>query len=308
MTTSKTHTNPCRLLALSMLLSGCMVLLGTGNTLALNPKNESAFQGALLRLNRSVQQLNRKLTIAFTPKAGESEAGLEEIAWRMRDLQDAIAQLEKLSGEYWKNEKAIVEILNRWRDDVKVIDEAMLYAPVPKDISSLWKESKETAIVVRDYVEEVPSEEEWKKIGEAADLKILKVGRYEKKQVLREKMSAFLGGSELDKWSFPDEQKALRAEDVGEHFMVRFNVATEADTLGLPVLVRFEYKFAKHEYDGVAEETFANLKAGKHKFIFKNLGKDFINRGKIIHWRASLLLNQKVVAQKKSSMWTVVSE
>ncbi len=142
-----------------------------------------------------------------------------------------------------------------------------------------------------------------------ADIAIVKVGRYDKKQVLREYMREFIGGSALDKFPFPDERLSLYPAEVGEVFVVRFRVNPKTGrTLGAPLKVRFEYKFASHHHDGAAYQILQDVNGGAHDFTFKNLGDAFVQRGKVLHWRASVLLDEKVMAEKQSPIWKVVSE
>ena len=225
------------------------------------------------------------------------------------DLHSHVIEKKVKAKDYWKNETGILGILDQWHQDAKLIDEAMLYSAASQEISDLWRATKELALQVRDFVEEIPSGEEWTKVAQDFGFEILKVGRYEKKQVLREKMKEFVGGSELDDWPFADERRDLHPREMGELYLVRFKLRPkEGSVLSLPLKLRFEYKFSVHQHDGFELATYNNLGGGRHDFVFKNLGADFTGRGKIIHWRASLMLNDKVVAQKKSPMWTVVSE
>ena len=294
-----------------LLFALALLLMDILPVYALNPQHEGAFKEALAKLTQSVDRLNEKLGIVFQPgqAKGERESGLEEIAWRARDLQEQTQKLQRLCQAYWKNETAVVGVLDHWSSDAKLIDEAMIYSPAPKDVSDLWKGTKELAVEVRDWVEEIPSPAEWEKVAQGFGFDIVKVGRYPKKQVLREKVKEFIGESQLDKWPFPDERRDLDPKDLGEHFLVRFKVQPRSGAaLDLPLKLRFEYKFAQHQYDGTEQLLYTHLKTGSHDFLFKNQGVDFAKRGKIIHWRASLLLNEKVVAQKKSPMWKVTSE
>ncbi len=142
-----------------------------------------------------------------------------------------------------------------------------------------------------------------------ADIAIVKVGRYDKKQVLREYVREFIGGSALDKFPFPDERLSLYPSEVGEVFVIRFRVYPKSGgVLSSPLKVRFEYKFASHHHDGAAYQILQDVNGGTHDFTFKNLGDAFVQRGKVLHWRASVLLDEKVVAQQQSPMWRVVSE
>ncbi len=284
-------------------------LLARTNAFALNPSSEGDFRASLAKLTQGVDRLNERLSASFRPGATKAESESDEMAWRVRDLREKTQKLNVLSQDYWNKETDILGILDQWHQDAKLIDEAMIYSPVTQEISDLWKQTKELGMQVRDFVEEMPSQKEWDKVLEDFGFDIVKVVRYPKKQVLRERMKEFIGSSELDKWPFADERRDLSAKDVGEHFVVRFRMRPKGkDVLSLPLKLRFEYKFALHNYDGAEQAVYRDLRKGTHDFLFKNIGKDFSLRGKIIHWRASLLMNEKVVAQKKSSMWTVVSE
>lgn len=295
-------------------IAGVMVVVAVcaglcSSALALNPKNESQFRAALANFVKNSNAFGAKMSFAFRPGAAKDEGGMEEIAWRAKDLQERTEKINRLAQDYWKNETDLLGALDQWHQDAKALDETMVYTPVSADISDLWKITKEYAMEVRDYVEEIPSEEEAQKAWEGFKFEIVKVGRYGKKQVLREKVKEFIGGSQLDKFPFPDERRELYPEDVGELYVIRFKVSGKPGAkLNFPLKVRFEYKFSKHTNDGSYQQVFTNIGGGKHNVDFRNVGEEFIARGQVLHWRASVLLNEKVVAKKQSAMWRVVSE
>ncbi len=276
---------------------------------ALNPQHEKEFRETLDKLTGNTARLNDACSAAFAPGATKEQEGMEEVAWRARDLQEKTLKLNTLCKEYWKNESEVVGVLDQWHQNAKHLDEAMVYSPVAKDITDLWKSTKEMAVLLRDYVEEIPSAVDMEKVSKDFSFEIVKVGRYVKKQILREKLKEFIGSDDLDKWPFANERRDLDPKYFGEDFQIIYKVKPlSGGTMQVPLKVRFEYKFASHTDDGSDQNTLTNLKGGSYDFLFKNLGEDFKRRGKVIHWRASLLLSDKVVAQKKSPMWTVVSE
>ncbi len=278
----------------------------------MNPSDEERFRSTLAKLEKGVSQLNEKLGVVFQPGAAQGKEHGEEIAWRMSDLVDKTKTMSSLSKDLWKNETAIAGVMDQWYEDAKLIDETMIYSPVTADVSDAWKLAKERALELRDFLEKMPAGDmgkEWEKTHKDFEFEIAKVGRYEKKQVLRERMKEFVGGSQLDTWPFAAECRTLDPKDFGEIFVVRFKVrAKDNVVLAVPLKLRFEYKFVTHQKDGEEVKVYDNMAAGDVDYTFKNLGEKFTARGKIIHWRASLLLNDKVIAQKKSPMWTVVSE
>ncbi|MFC2149710.1 hypothetical protein ACFLQ8_03310, partial [Candidatus Auribacterota bacterium] len=135
---------------------------------------------------------------------------------------------------------------------------------------------------------------------------VQKVNRIDKKYVLRELLKGFLGGSELDKFPFPDEMKYLKPSDIGEHFIVTWDCGG-MKRFAKPLILRFEFKFNEREFNGFIEETYRDIKGGSYEYTYRNVGAEFSKRGKIMHWRASVIYGNKIVAEKKSAMWSVIS-
>ena len=90
---------------------GC--LGGTDIGYALNPSHETEFRSSLAKLAESVARLDAHFSEAFQPDASKEAGGDEEIAWRVRDLQEKNQRLETLSKDYWKNETGIFGILDQ---------------------------------------------------------------------------------------------------------------------------------------------------------------------------------------------------
>ncbi len=142
--------------------------------------------------------------------------------------------------------------------------------------------------------------------GEPVQFRVSKVNRLEKKYVLREFSSHFLGGSELEKFPFGEEKKYLDKEESGEHWIVTWD-ASGMKRFEKPIILRFEYKFHDRKYDGFIEESYRDSGSGSHMHTFKNIGDDYGKRGKIVHWRAVVIYDNKIVAEKKSPMWSIAA-
>ncbi len=69
------------------------------------------------------------------------------------------------------------------------------------------------------------------------------------------------------------------------------------------VTVRFEYRQEKlHAFTQAREITYRQVK-GTQRTLFTIIGDDFINDGRVIAWRASLIVNGRIVAVSRSYLW-----
>lgn len=130
----------------------------------------------------------------------------------------------------------------------------------------------------------------------AEGFSILKVNRVEKQWVIPPDRRSFIGSRGIQKF---DYARPIRAEEVGEHYVVAWRYS--GDSLVSPLVLKFEYRNVKGL--SASEYTYANLKRGTYKWTFKNIGPMFTEEGKIDRWKVSLILDGKVVAEKRSATW-----
>lgn len=125
---------------------------------------------------------------------------------------------------------------------------------------------------------------------------ILKVNRIEKMWIIPLDRRTFIGSRGIQKF---DYQRPIGSEKQGEHYVVtwRCRVIQSAG----PVVLKFEYVNKKGPQ--VEEYTYTNLKNGRHRWIFKNIGARFVEEGKVDRWKVSILLDGRPAAEKRSATW-----
>jgi hypothetical protein len=291
-------------------LMGCVVCIalvacGVPQALALYPSDKDTVRKDAEALEARFDQLFKEFVPYFSGQKKERLSGEEELGWRIHDFIEDLRALRGLLGKYYENEKKIDKLLDKMSEHARWIDEAFVYTAVPQKISRDWAKTRDAykalEHVIRRKVSVAVSEK-----GEKIRFDVSKVNRVEKKYVLRELLSHFLGGSELDKFPFPEEKKYLDKEECGEHFIVTWDCAG-MKRFDQPIILRFEYKFHDKQYDGFIEETYRDANRGSYMHTFKNIGEEYTKRGKIIHWRAVVIYDNKIVAEKKSPMWAIAS-
>lgn len=71
----------------------------------------------------------------------------------------------------------------------------------------------------------------------------------------------------------------------------------------VPGTVRLEYRQdGLHELTQAREVSYANAQ-GSHKTAFAVIGDDFLNDGRIIAWRCTLIVDGRIVAENRSYLW-----
>jgi hypothetical protein len=85
---------------------------------------------------------------------------------------------------------------------------------------------------------------------------------------------------------------------LGNYYTLYWRAKHPAD-----VTVRFEYRQEKlHAYTQAREVAYHHAH-GTMRTVFAVIGDDFIDDGRVIAWRASLVVNGRVVAQNRSYLW-----
>ncbi|MBA3961474.1 MAG: hypothetical protein H0X40_06190 [Chthoniobacterales bacterium] len=69
------------------------------------------------------------------------------------------------------------------------------------------------------------------------------------------------------------------------------------------VTVRLEYRQEKTHAFTQAREVFQSQARGTNRTVFAIIGDDYANDGRVIAWRASLIVDGRVVAINKSYLW-----
>ncbi len=69
------------------------------------------------------------------------------------------------------------------------------------------------------------------------------------------------------------------------------------------VSVRFEYRQEKLHAFAQAREVTYHRAQGTTRTVFTIIGDDFIDDGRVIAWRVSLIVNGRIVAQNRSYLW-----
>lgn len=129
---------------------------------------------------------------------------------------------------------------------------------------------------------------------------ILKVNRLEKEWVIPPRRLNFLGSRGLEKF---DYQRKLPPEERGEHYIITWTYRGEE--INKSVILRFEYRYEKEMFIPYMEEYKMNrIKPGTYKWVFKNIGDNYRKKGRIDRWKVSIIVEDKIVAVKKSATWT----
>ena len=120
-------------------------------------------------------------------------------------------------------------------------------------------------------------------------------------------------------WEIPPDRRGF----MGDRIIIRkFNYARELDIdkrgeeyvvswqykgkeLEGSLLVKFEYITANNTLDEpfVEECKQEGVKRGGHKWVFPNIGEEFIKKGNISSWKVSLVYDDRIVADKRSANW-----
>ncbi|MDP8262455.1 MAG: hypothetical protein P9M13_04030 [Candidatus Ancaeobacter aquaticus] len=284
----------------------CGVLLKANVIFALYPEDRVKAKKMAHSLEQRADTLFNQCVPFFGKQKKLRLGGAEELGWRIHDFLEEARKLDGMAGDYYKNKRDIDVLLPTMNRQIKDIDEAFIFTKVSDKIKKQWTTTKNTY-----YRLEVLLQKKVKKVSADVESRlrfaVTKVNRIEKKYVLRELLKNFLGGSELEKFPFPYEKKYLDPEQIGEHFILSWDCGG-VKRLDKPLILRFEYIFKNSKNNGFTEEVYQNEKSGGHTYIYKNIGADYSTRGKILHWRAIIIYDNKIVAEKLSSMWNVVAQ
>lgn len=129
---------------------------------------------------------------------------------------------------------------------------------------------------------------------------ISKVNRIEKQWVLPPDRRNFIGSRGIQKFDYG--RPILKPEDRGENYVVTWSY--RGKQLTNPLILKFEYRLALNQKKPYIEEfSYPNLKNGTYSWTFMNLGERYIVEGKVDRWKVSLVLDNKVVAEKRSFTW-----
>jgi len=110
---------------------------------------------------------------------------------------------------------------------------------------------------------------------------------------------AGLGG--IDKWKY--EARYLPEDMQGEEYVVVFDAKGPEPVFTDPVTLKFEYMYPKGVEVHCAEKVYEQLPIGRHKYVWKNLGKQNVENGDIASWRISLHHRGQEVASMHSALW-----
>lgn len=89
-----------------------------------------------------------------------------------------------------------------------------------------------------------------------------------------------------------------KRQRAGDYFDFFWRARRRAD-----VTVRFEYRQANlHAFVQAREKSYENVR-GTHKSEFAIVGDDYFDDGDILAWRCLLIVDGKVVAEKRSFLW-----
>jgi len=111
----------------------------------------------------------------------------------------------------------------------------------------------------------------------------------------------FTGLGGLDKWRY--EARFVPPEKQGEEYVVTFVARGPDAALPRPLTVVFEYMYTKEVEVHSSRRVYENLPVGRHKYVWKNLGAQNLEKGDIASWRVTLQYDGVEVAEKRSALW-----
>jgi len=128
---------------------------------------------------------------------------------------------------------------------------------------------------------------------------IPKVTRVEKMWVIPPDRRNFLGSRGIRKY---DYGRALPKDLRGENYVVTLRY--KGPELTDPVTLKFTYRLVKDTEDLCVDEyVWTEFESGNYAWTLKNIGKQFRKKGKVDRWKATVLYQDKVVAEKLSATW-----
>lgn len=133
----------------------------------------------------------------------------------------------------------------------------------------------------------------------AQEFHVTKVNRIEKLWMVPPDRRNFIGSRGIQKF---DYGRPIKSENAGEHYVVRWRHSGKEVARHLVLL--FEYRLALNPKESFVEKrSYKDLRRGTYKWVFKNIGIRFTTGGKVDRWKVSLVLDGRVVAEKRSATW-----
>ena len=91
--------------------------------------------------------------------------------------------------------------------------------------------------------------------------------------------------------------------ELGEEYVVTFVARGPDAALPRLLTVVFEYMYTKEVEVHSSRRVYENLPVGRHKYVWKNLGAQNLEKGDIASWRVTLQYDGVEVAEKRSALW-----
>jgi len=111
----------------------------------------------------------------------------------------------------------------------------------------------------------------------------------------------FTGLGGIDKWRY--DARFLPPERQGEEYVIVFDAKGPEKVLPEPITLKFEYMYQKGVEVHYSEKVYTNLPVGRHKYVWKNLGAQNVEKGDIASWRVSLNYKGAEIASMHSALW-----
>lgn len=104
----------------------------------------------------------------------------------------------------------------------------------------------------------------------------------------------------------PEMTKKLDEKHRGEEYLVRWEYSGKK--VYSKVEMQFEFKLKNRADVLVLSKEYENLRPGGYKVLVKNVGSSFSRGGEIEYWKATVVADKQVVAEKKSFLWDAFSQ
>ena len=110
----------------------------------------------------------------------------------------------------------------------------------------------------------------------------------------------FAGRGMVEKFRYADIM--LEPDQRGEDYMIRWRCRA-GDKLGDPVVLRFEYVYTNAEPPSTTEKIYREIKPGRFKYFWHNIGDDYVRNGRVVSWKCSLIYRGEEVDHIQSPLW-----
>ncbi len=110
----------------------------------------------------------------------------------------------------------------------------------------------------------------------------------------------FAGRGRVDKFRYADIK--LEPDQRGEDYVIRWKCKS-AERLTDPVILRFEYVYTNAEPPSRTDKVYRDIKSGRFKYAWHNIGEDFVRDGRVVSWKYSLLYRGEEVDHIQSPLW-----